>query len=186
MSDPFRKLDQAEQKMRRAANAPKREMRGVQQDARRAANAPKHQARRFKNQALRPARQLQAQQRRLQSRGRRYKRYAGRLSGTDFMISALMYVTGVVSLFGGMVEDWDTQFIRYHMVNARVLWTTMLICTITVIGIPIALLLWFYSWYLGFRAYSGQYVRIPLLTGFAEGRGWLDIESEEEVQSGSF
>lgn len=186
MSDPFRKLDEAERNIRRAANAPKREMRAAQMDARRAANMPKQQARRFKNQALRPARQLRAQQRRLQSRGRRYKRYAGRLSSTDFMISALMYVTGVVSLFGGMVEDWDTQFIRYHMVNARVLWTTMLLCTITVIGIPIAVALWLYSWYLGFRAYSGNFVRIPVLTGFAEGRGWLDIESEEEVQGGNF
>lgn len=186
MSDPLRKLDQAERKARRAAQAPQRAAKGVQRDARRAANMPKQQARRMKNKALRPAHKLRAQKQRMQSRTRRYKRYSGRLSGTDFMISALMYVTGIVSLFGGMVEDWDTQFIRYHMINARVLWTTMLICTITVIGIPIAVLLWFYSWYLGFQAYSGKYVRIPLLTGFAEDRGWLDLEPEEEAAQGSF
>lgn len=181
MSDPFRKLDQAEQKMRRMQNAPKMEARQAQNQARRLKNMPGREARRMKNQALQPARRLQAKQRQLQARGRRYKRYGNRLSGTDFMISALLYVTGVLSLVAGFVDDWDTRFVRYHLVNARLLWATMIIL------LPLAPLLWLYAWYLGFKAYSGQYTRIPVLTGFAEGRGWLDLDPvEEEKQIGTF
>jgi hypothetical protein len=42
---------------------------------------------------------------------------------------------------------------------------------------PLAPLLWMYSWFLGFQAFSGRRVRIPILTRWAEKRGKLDIEA---------
>ena len=175
MSDPFRKIDEVERKARNIAKKPGREAKKVQNQARRAKRMPGMKARRAKNKALRPFRKAKGQMRRMQGRGRRYKRYAGRMSGTDFMISAMLYPFGfILTWFAGFVDDWDTQFIRYNLVHARMLWVIMLIL------FPISPLLWIYAWYLGFRAYSGKWIRIPLLSNWAENRGKLDLESAEE------
>lgn len=173
MQDPFRKLNQAERNIRKVQNAPKMEMRQMQQKIRWWQRMPGMKARRMKNQALQPMRQLQAQQRQFKSQGRRYKRYGKRMSGTDFTVSAMMYPIGIMTLFGGAIEDWDTEFIRYNLVHARMLWLVMIIL------FPISPILWLYSWFLGFRAYSGKKVRIPILTNWAEKHGKLNIKAEE-------
>ena len=174
MGDPFRKLNQAEQKIKHAAKSPQREAAKMQQQAKQAMRAPGQQARQMKHQAMQPGRQMQAQMRSYQSQGRRYKRYGKRMSNTDFMVSAMFYPMGFPTIFAGMMEDWDTEYIRYHLVHARMLWVVMLIL------FPLLPPTWMYAWFLGFRAYSGHRVRIPILTNWAEKRGKLDIEPAEQ------
>lgn len=169
-NDPFRKINKAERNLKKLANTPQREMGQVQRDVGRMRRMPGQKARQMKNQALAPARQLRGQANRMGAQGRRYKRYGKRMSGTDVMIAAMLYPTGFLTLFAGMMEDWDTEFIRYHLVHARMLWVVMIIL------FPLSPLLWLYSWFLGFQAYSGKRSRIPVLTNWAEKRGKLDIE----------
>lgn len=173
-NDPFRKLNKAERELRNIVNTPQREAAQVKRDAGRMKRMPGQKMRQMKNQALAPARQMQGQARRFKAQGRKYKRYGKRMSGTDFMISALLYPTGILTLFAGMVDDWDTEFIRWHLVHARMLWVVMIIL------FPLGPFLWMYSWFLGFQAYSGKRSRIPVLTNWAEKRGKLDLETTEE------
>lgn len=174
MNNPFRKINKAERDLKRLVNTPQREMGQVKREAGRMKRMPGQKARMMKNQALAPARQLKGQARRMSSQGRRYKRYGKRMSGTDFMVSAMLYPTGFLTLFAGMIDDWDTQFIRYHLVHARMLWVFMIIL------FPLGPFIWLYSWFLGFQAYSGKKPRVPVLTNWAEKRGKLNLEEPEE------
>lgn len=102
-----------------------------------------------------------------------YRRYAGRRVGTDFAVSALLYPTPFLPLIAGFIADWDTAFIRYHLVHARMLWVLMLIPPIFPILSPV---LWLYCWYLGFLAFSGKQHRVLFLTRYAERRGKIEAE----------
>ena|SRR5579859_2206736 len=95
--------------------------------------------------------------------------------GTANVLSALCYVTGVFSLIVGLNKTWreDNQ-IHYHAVHARVLWTMMLICAITIIGIPIAILLYLVGFYMASIAVNGGAMRLPLLTDMIYQRHWLN------------
>ncbi|MCB9435974.1 MAG: hypothetical protein H6673_03160 [Anaerolineales bacterium] len=130
-------------------------------------------------------------------RGRRYKRRADRMALTDLAIGALLYPLGWwLTWFGNLIADWDTAFIRYHLVHARMLSLIGFLfvpisAVLLLIEPPLALLsiipmllLWGYTWYLGFKAYSGQLVIIPLLTRIAERRNLLDFETLERMQGG--
>lgn len=131
-------------------------------------------------------------------RGRRYKRRADRMALTDLAIGALLYPLGWwLTWFGNMIADWDTAFIRYHLVHARMLSLIGFIfvpisVVLLLINPPLALIslipmlmLWGYTWYLGFKAYSGQLVYIPLLTSLAERLNLLDFETlERSIQGG--
>src|SRR5690606_15554930 len=93
----------------------------------------------------------------------------------------------ILSLFAGMVADWDTAFIRYHLAHARVLAVIAWIFTLIAIPLAIALLLadyaiiaviplvflfilWAYAWFLGFHAYSGKITICPLIRNLLESR----------------
>lgn len=67
-------------------------------------------------------------------------------------------------------------FIKAHNAQALVLgvinvilglvvgWTVVLAC--------VPLLIWIYMVYLGIKGYQGQYVKIPVITDFAQNQGW--------------
>jgi hypothetical protein len=176
MPDPFRELRDAQRKVEQIQNAPQREVAQQKSGMRSMANAPQSQARMQKSRLLNPFYRAKRQaayyqgQARAVAPARQYKRHADRRTTTDFAVSALFYPTPLLAFFGGMVADWDTAFIRYHMINARLLWLVMILL------FPLSPFIWMYSWYLGFRAYGGRKARIPVLTGFAEGRGWIDAQ----------
>ncbi len=94
--------------------------------------------------------------------------------GTANIISALCYVTGIMSIIAGMKKEWRQDYqIHYHAVHARVLWVMILICTITIIGIPVAGLIWLGGFYLASVAVNGGQTRIPFLTQLIFARHWL-------------
>lgn len=94
-----------------------------------------------------------------------YRRYPHRRTTTDFFVSALLYPIPIFPLIGGIFADWDTVFIRYHLVHARMLWVFMLLPPFfPFVTFP----MWIYMWWLGFRAYSGKRSKIPFLTWYAE------------------
>lgn len=207
MPDPLRDLRNSQRKVQDIQNMPRRELGQAKSKGRQLINTPGREARQAKNQALNPLYNANRQAKSIggQVRGlgiapmprREYKRQADRRTTTDFAVSALFYPVPLLAFFGGMVQDWDTSFTRHNMMNARMLWVIniLLVLALSIVLVPLSvilgsplplillfplpLFLWLYTWYLGFRAYGGKLVRIPLLTNFAEARGW--IESPEQA-----
>jgi uncharacterized protein len=60
-------------------------------------------------------------------------------------------------------------FIKYNAVNSIMLGVVSIVLSFLCVGI----LLWFYSIYLGIKAYQGEMVTIPVLTDFGKKQGWL-------------
>jgi len=63
----------------------------------------------------------------------------------------------------------NRSFIKYHAVNSIMLGVVSIVLSFLCVGI----LLWFYSIYLGIKAYQGEMVTIPLLTDFGKKQGWI-------------
>ncbi|PJF40571.1 MAG: hypothetical protein CUN55_12555 [Phototrophicales bacterium] len=217
MSDPLRKLSQAERQLNNVVRAPQRQMRGAERQARNIARMPARNARMVRNQAQQ-LRNLPGQKaRRMRNavgrpmRGiknnldymsgavpKKYKRKADRMSGTDLSISAMMYpMAWVLTPIAGFVADWDTAFIKYHVAHARwmglfaffflpIIFVAVLINpVIAIVPLVILMLFWFYMWYLGFKAYGGQLVIVPLLTNMLIRRNAIDIVTIEAMMGGA-
>lgn len=177
MPDPLRDLRDAQRKAQDLKNIPRRELGQAKSKGKQLKSMPGRELRQAKAQALDPFHDAKRQAKSIggQVKGlgvnaprRDYKRQADRRTPTDFAVSALFYPVPFLAFFGGMVQDWDTAFTRHHMINARMLWVVMLIL------FPLSPFIWFYGWYLGFSAYSGKRTRIPVLTNFAESKGWIE------------
>ncbi len=94
--------------------------------------------------------------------------------GTANMVGALCYVTGVVALAPLIKKEWgQDSMIRYHAAHARVLWVIMLVLSCTLIGLPVAGLLYIAGFGLAAQAASGQMTNVPFLSRFIASRGWL-------------
>ena len=95
-------------------------------------------------------------------------------TGTANVVSALCYVTGVVALIPLFKEDWKTNpMIKYHSGHARVIWAAILLFSCTIIGLPVAGLLWHSGFYLASEAVSGRSPHVPFMTQFLYSRGWI-------------
>ena len=67
-----------------------------------------------------------------------------------------------------MADKKDRPFLKAHNVQALILGIITVITSTFCIGI----LVWFYQIYLGFKAYQGEYVEIPLITKLVKDQGW--------------
>ena len=86
-----------------------------------------------------------------------------------FVAYVLTPVAPVVILF--LEDKKNRPFIRAHNVQALI-WglLTVVVGTLTLtLG---GLILWGIGVYWGYRGYQGEYVNIPLITGFAKNQGW--------------
>jgi uncharacterized membrane protein len=94
--------------------------------------------------------------------------------GTSNMIGALCYVTGVVSLLPLINKRMgQDSVVRYHAAHARVLWVIMLILSCTIIGLPVAGIIYVMGFGLAAQAVNGQMTNVPFLSRFIASRGWL-------------
>ncbi len=94
--------------------------------------------------------------------------------GTSNMVSALCYVTGIVALIASFKKEWkEDPNIHYHAAHARVIWIGIILTFCSVIGIPVAGLLWLSGFFLASEAVSGRRRTIPFLTQFMYRRGWI-------------
>lgn len=205
---PQRQMRQAQNKARNIARAPGRQARQFSNQARQLQNLPGQQARRAKNAVGRPMRQLQGTAGQFGIGGRggagaaatghRYKRKADRMSGTDLSISAMVYpMAWMMTPIAGFIADWDTAFIKYHVAHARwvgiigflflpIIAATLFIDPVIAIApIVLLMLVWFYTWYLGFKAYGGQLVIIPFLTNWLIKRNVVDIVTIQSIMGGA-
>ena len=76
-------------------------------------------------------------------------------------------LVGIIAL---LMEDKKSRpFIKYYAVQSIVLG----ILSILLSGVCIGVLVWVYGIYIGIKAYSGEYVQIPVITDFCKGQGWI-------------
>ena len=94
------------------------------------------------------------------------------VSSDDKLWALLGYIFGIVALIALLMEDKKNRpFIKFHAVQALMLWVITLILSFT--GC-LWLLPWVYGLYIGIMAYQGQTNEIPVLTDFAKNQGWIE------------
>lgn len=121
------------------------------------------------NQVAGQARNPQAQ---LQSKRDQLQRTINQ--GTANVISALCYVTGIVALVANIRKEWrEDPTIHYHSAHARVIWVGIILSFCSIIGIPVAALLWLSGFYLASEAVAGRRPVVPFLTTLMYNRKWL-------------
>ncbi|MGA2112580.1 MAG: hypothetical protein ABSG98_10610 [Anaerolineales bacterium] len=112
------------------------------------------------------------------------------ITSDDKLWAAIGYPIGLVALIMLLIkEKRDRPFIRFHAVQALVLWIVYLVIVVVVniiisilahltIGLcgfagcilPILWLLFFWPAYLAFQ---GKYFDVPVVTGFIRGQHWV-------------
>ena len=84
------------------------------------------------------------------------------------MVFAPVAIVGIISL---LMEDKKSRpFIKYYAVQGLVLAVLSYIGSLIICG---GLLVWVYAIYVGFQAYKGEWVQIPVVTDFCKGQGWI-------------
>ena len=100
------------------------------------------------------------------------------ISSDDKLWAMLAYVLSpIVPIIILLMEDKKNRpFIREHNMQALILGITYIILgfilSFTVVLACVPLLVWFYMIYLGFQAYQGQSVKIPVITDLVKNQGW--------------
>jgi len=67
-----------------------------------------------------------------------------------------------------MEDKKNRPFLKAHNAQALILGIIAIITSSLCVGI----LVWFYMIYLGFQAYQGKTVEVPLITKFVKDQGW--------------
>ena len=93
------------------------------------------------------------------------------ITSDDKIWALLGYIFGIVALLALILEEKkDRPFVRYHAVQALMLWVITVVLSVTAC---LWVLPWAYGIYVGILAYQGQWVFIPVLTEFGRNQGWL-------------
>ena len=96
---------------------------------------------------------------------------ANDITSDDKLWALLSYIFGIVAIIVLLLEDKKNRpFIKYHAVNALLLWVVIFL-TSWLCGL--GLIVWIYAIYLGIKAYGGDWVEVPALTDFGRKQGWL-------------
>jgi uncharacterized protein len=92
------------------------------------------------------------------------------VTSDDKLWALLAYIfSPLVPIIIMVMEDKKNRpFLKAHNAQALILGIIAVITSSFCIGI----LVWFYAIYLGFQAYNGKLVEIPVITNFCKGQGW--------------
>lgn len=96
--------------------------------------------------------------------------FSSEVTSDDKLWALLAYIfSPLVPIILMLMEDKKNRpFIKAHNAQALILG----IITILTSGFCIGLLVWIYAIYLGFQAYQGKLVNVPVITDFVKGQGW--------------
>ena len=95
----------------------------------------------------------------------------GEVTDNDRLWSLLCYVFPLVALIAMLMEDQKNRpFIKYNAIHGLLFAGVIFITSFTVCGWA---LVWIYAIYVGFQAYQGKWVEVPVLTNLAKGQGWV-------------
>jgi uncharacterized membrane protein len=99
------------------------------------------------------------------------------ITSDDKIWALLGYIFGIVAILALLLEEKkDRPFVRYHAIQALMLWaiTVLLSFTICLWIIP-----WAYGIFVGIQAYQGRWMSVPVLTDFGKNQGWLADVGDE-------
>lgn len=95
----------------------------------------------------------------------------GDVTDDDKLWALLGYIFGLIALVALLMEDKKNRpFIKYHAVHALIIALLVAVTGLTVCGWIIPLV---YGFYLGFQAYKGEWVVVPVITDLAKKQGWI-------------
>ena len=94
------------------------------------------------------------------------------------MLSWIPFVGIVLAILALLMEPQkDRAFVRFHAVQAIganvIIGIVSLILSITVVLICITPFLWLVTIYPAIKAYQGEWLELPWLTGFCKSQGWI-------------
>lgn len=93
------------------------------------------------------------------------------ITSDDKLWALLGYIFGIVALIALVMEDKkDRPFIKYHAVQALILFVAAVLANALICG---GVLIWAYGIYVGIKAYQGEWVEVPIVTEFAKNQGWI-------------
>jgi uncharacterized membrane protein len=209
LNAPGQAARDANSRVRNLKAAPRRNMQQIRSRAKAVQQAPGRRMKQMRNNAMAPIRGVRGQMNHLGGaagglggkvglNGQQYKRRADRMSNTDFSVSAMLYpLAWILTPIAGFVADWDTAFIRYHLAHARILGflsfllvpaiivTLFIDPVLSIAPIVLLMLFWMYTWFLGFRAYGGNIVLLPFISGWLIRRGRVDFDTIEARLTGA-
>ena len=88
----------------------------------------------------------------------------------NFIYIVIYFFTWLSGLIMYLVEK-DDKNIRFHAMQSILLGIVMVVCWFLfflIITPLLGILLWFYGLYVGYKAYTGETVRIPYLAEYAD------------------
>lgn len=96
--------------------------------------------------------------------------FSSEVTSDDKLWALLAYIfSPLVPIILMLMEDKKNRpFIKAHNAQALILG----IITVLTSSFCIGILVWFYAIYLGFQAYQGKTVEVPVITNFVKGQGW--------------
>ena len=92
------------------------------------------------------------------------------ITSDDKLWALLAYIfSPLVPIIIMVMEDKKNRpFLKAHNAQALILGIIAVITSSFCVGI----LVWFYMIYLGFQAYNGKIVEVPVITNLCKGQGW--------------
>lgn len=96
--------------------------------------------------------------------------FSSEVTSDDKLWASLAYIfSPPVPIILMLMEDKKNRpFIKAHNAQALILGIIAVVTSSFCIGI----LVWFYMVYLGFQAYQGKTVEVPVITDFVKNQGW--------------
>ncbi len=96
--------------------------------------------------------------------------FSSEVTSDDKLWALLAYIfSPLVPIILMLMEDKKNRpFIKAHNAQALILG----IISVLTYGICIGFLVFLYQLYLGFQAYQGKTVEVPVITNFVKGQGW--------------
>jgi uncharacterized membrane protein len=98
----------------------------------------------------------------------------GEITDEDKLWSLLSWLFWPIAIVVLLMEDKKSRpFIKYNAVQALALGLIAWATTLVAIGVCLGPLAWIYSIFLGIKAYQGETVEVPFITGLCQGQGWI-------------
>lgn len=93
------------------------------------------------------------------------------VTSDDKLWAFLGYIIPLVALIGLVMEDKKARpFIKYNAVHALLITVATVILSFTACFWVIP---WLYGIYVGYQAYQGKWVEVPMATDLAKKQGWI-------------
>lgn len=93
------------------------------------------------------------------------------VTSDDKLWAFLGYIIPLVALIALLMEDKKARpFIKYNAVHALLISVATVILSFTACFWVIP---WLYGIYVGYKAYQGEWVEVPMATDMAKNQGWI-------------